>query len=164
MRRRLALALTFASSPFLTAVLPQAAEAAPSAQEVKKETPVYDEAANARAEVAAALARAKKENRRVLIQWGANWCGWCKWLAATMKKDPEVARKLLYEYDVLHVDVGQFNKNLDFAKELGAQFKSIPFLTILDQDGKPLVQQNTEPFELKEEAAGNHHDPKKLVA
>lgn len=127
------------------------------------EPPVYDEAADARKEVAAALLRAKKENRRVLIQWGANWCGWCRWLAGTMRTNAEVSKKLSYEYDVVHVDVGRFDKHMDLAKELGAEFKAIPFLTILGSDGKAVVQQNTEPFETKVDGK-NGHDPKKLLA
>ncbi len=127
-----------------------------------QEAKVYDEAADARPQVAAALAKAKKENQRVLIQWGANWCGWCKWLAGTMKTDRNVSRKLLYEYQVVHVDVGNFDKHIDFAKELGAEFKAIPFLTVLDADGKALVQQNTEPFEVEKDGKQGH-DPKKLV-
>lgn len=145
---------------------PAAPVAAPQDAAAKAaEAPVYDEKADARAMIAAAVAKARKENRRVLIQWGANWCGWCKWLAATMKTDGETRRKLMYEYDVVHIDVGRFDKNIDLARELGAEFKSIPYLTLLDSSGKALVQQPTEPFELKEaDKKGNHHDPKKLVA
>ena len=128
----------------------------------KQETPVYDEKADARQQVAQALAKAKKENQRVLIQWGANWCGWCKWLAATMKSDRGVSHELLYEYQVVHVDVGRFDKHMDLAKELGAEFKAIPFLTLLDADGKPLAQQNTEPFETKVDGKDGH-DAKKLL-
>jgi thiol:disulfide interchange protein len=139
--------------------------AAPQPQKPKiADKPVYDEAADARKDVAAAVAKAKKENRRVLIQWGANWCGWCKWLAGTMRTNGALARELMYEYDVVHVDVGRFDKNMDLAKELGADFKAIPFLTILDADGKALVQQNTEPFETKDESGKGGHDAKKLLA
>ena len=125
--------------------------------------PVYDEKADAKKDVAAALERAKRENKRVLIQWGANWCGWCKWLAGTMKKDGQLARTILYEYEVVHVDVGRFDKHMDLAKELGADFKAIPFLTVLDADGKALVQQNTEPFEAKVDGKDGH-DAKKILA
>jgi thiol-disulfide isomerase/thioredoxin len=76
-----------------------------------------------------------------------------------MRKDADVRRTLTYEYDVVHVDVGCFDKNLDLARSYGAEFKSIPFLTIFAADGSSLAQQNTEAFELKE-----GHDPKKLVA
>jgi thiol-disulfide isomerase/thioredoxin len=133
--------------------------AKPKAQEAQ---PVYDEKADARKDVAAALARAQKENKRVLIQWGANWCGWCKWLAGTMKTNGKLSHKILYEYEVVHVDVGRFDKHMDLAKELGAEFKSIPFLTILAADGKALVQQNTEPFETKVDGKDGH-DAGKLL-
>lgn len=139
------------------------APVAPQPAKKPTEPPVYDEAADARKDVAAALARSKKENRRVLIQWGANWCGWCRWLAGTMRSDPAVRQKLMYEYDVVHVDVGRFDKHMDLAKELGAEFKAIPYLTILGSDGKAVVQQNTEPFETTVDGK-NGHDAKKLVA
>jgi thiol-disulfide isomerase/thioredoxin len=129
----------------------------------KAEPPVYDEKADATKDVAAAVERSKRENKRVLIQWGANWCGWCKWLAGTMKKDSAVRRTLMYEYEVVHVDVGQFDKHMDLAKSLGADFKAIPYLTILDADGKSLVQQNTEPFETNE-GGKQGHDAKKIDA
>lgn len=127
-----------------------------------EEQPVYDEKADANVDVAAAVARAKKENKRVLIQWGANWCGWCKWLSATMKADKDLQRKILYEYEVVHVDVGRFDKHKELAQTLGAEFKSIPYLTILGADGKAIIQQNTEPFEAKIDGKDGH-DPKKLL-
>jgi thiol-disulfide isomerase/thioredoxin len=128
----------------------------------KKEAPVYDESADARADVKAALARAKSENRRVLIQWGANWCGWCRKLHATMATNANLAKKLMYEYDVVRIDVGQFNKNLDLAKELGAEIHAIPYLTVLDADGKALIQQPTDPFEINE-GDTHAHDPAKVL-
>jgi thiol:disulfide interchange protein len=143
-----------------SSLVPAASFAAP--QEKQDAAPVYDEKADARADVQAALARAKKENRRVLIQWGANWCGWCKLLHGTMATDQTLRQKLSYEYDVVHVDVGRFDKNMDLAAELGADFKAIPFVTVLDAGGKALVQQNTEPFETTiDDKQG--HDPKKLL-
>ncbi|MCY2956425.1 MAG: thioredoxin family protein [Planctomycetota bacterium] len=128
------------------------------------EKPVYDVAADARLDVAAAIANARRENHRVLIQWGANWCGWCVKLAGAMRANADVARELKYEYDVVHVDVGKFDKNMDLAKELGADFKGIPYLTILDADGKALVQQDSEAFETKDEKGNGGHDGKLLLA
>jgi hypothetical protein len=79
-----------------------------------------------------------------------------------MAKDRKVAQKLSYEYDVVRIDVGRFDKNMDLAKELGAEFKGIPFLTLLDADGKPLLQQPTEPFETQVDGKPGH-DPQKLL-
>ena len=135
----------------------------PRAQEQQEKPPVYDEKADARADLAAALARAKAHNKRVLVQWGANWCGWCLKLHALCGSDAKIRRKLLYEYEVVRVDVGRFDRNVDLAEELGADFKGngVPFLTVLDADGKPLAQQETGALEVPGEP---RHDPARVLA
>lgn len=69
--------MKFASLPILAilAAAPLALSRAPAQdkQEPKKEKPVFDEKADAKLDVEHALARAKKENKRVLLEWGANW-------------------------------------------------------------------------------------------
>ncbi len=133
---------------------------------------IYDETADARKAIDAALVKAKRENRRVLIQWGANWCGWCHLLHEKFKSDPTIARKLMYEYDVVLVNVSEpgtsrFNKNMDLAKEFGAKFNGIPYLTVLGADGKPIANQDTGPLETKaaegEEKPKPSHDAAKIM-
>lgn len=120
---------------------------------------VYDEKADAKALIDAALASAKRENRRVLIQWGGNWCSWCLLLHNRFTTDKGLAKTLRYEYDVVHVD----SKNADLIKKYGVDLSTagVPFLTVLGADGKVVVNQPTEPFETKE-GGKNGHDPKKL--
>jgi thiol:disulfide interchange protein len=133
------------------------------AQEAQEKPPVYDEKADARAQLAAALARAKTDNKRVLVQWGANWCGWCLKLHELCGSDARIRRKLQYEYEVVRVDVGRFDRNVELAEELGADFKGsgVPFLTVLDADGEPLVQQETGALEVPGEP---RHDPARVLA
>lgn len=154
-----------AASLLLALALPaHAQEAAPPAAAQPAETPVvYDEKADANEQIAAALAKAKKENRRVLIQWGGNWCGWCIRLHTLFDKEAAVRRKLMYEYDVVHVDIGQWNKHMDLAEKYGANLKQhgVPFLTILDADGNVVANQET--GSLEAESNGFHHDPRKVV-
>jgi thiol-disulfide isomerase/thioredoxin len=128
--------------------------------------PIYDEAADARQQIDAALAKARKENRRVLIQWGANWCGWCHLLHDAFRTDDGVKKKLLYEYDVVLVDIGRFDKNTDLATKYGAALKDsgVPFLTVLDDDGKVLANQETGSLEAKTADGKNGHDSAKIVA
>ena len=156
---RLAFA-TFALLPL--APLARAEDPQPAPQK-PAEKPVYDERAVASADIKAAIARAQKENRRVLIQWGANWCVWCRVLHGTMTKDSALSKKLMYEYDVVHVDVGQFDKNKDLAAELGVSLESIPRLTVLDASGKPIAQHDTVAFETEIDGK-QAHDAKKLLA
>jgi len=146
-----------------------AQEAAPG-QEAQKpqqeqQKKLYDEQAEAKEQIASALAKAKKENRRVLIQWGANWCTWCYAMDDQFKKNKDLSRKILYEYDLIHInmsgDIGEKNKLV--AASLGAELRSVPYLTILDADGEAIINQATEPFENTGDLKDGH-DPAKLLA
>lgn len=118
---------------------------------------VYDESADAGKQVDAALAKAAKENQRVLIQWGGNWCPWCIKLHAVFKSDKAIARELMYEYVVVNVDIGRFNKNLDLAEKYRADLKSgVPYLTLLDAKGNVVVNQETGALESKEPGKSEH--------
>ena len=124
----------------------------------KAEVKIYDEKADAKALIETALSSAKRENRRVLIQWGGNWCHWCVLLHKRFQTDPALAKTLRYEYDVVHID----SKNTELMKTYDANPKAgVPFLTVLDADGKVVTNQETDVFETKEDGK-NGHDPKKL--
>jgi thioredoxin-related protein len=126
-------------------------------EEAKK--PVYDEKANAKELIDAALVSAKRENRRVLIQWGGNWCSWCILLHDRFKSDKDLAKTLRYEYDVVYIDS---RSNSELMKKYGADKNDgVPYLTLLDADGKLLINQSTVPFETKIDG-NNGHDPKKI--
>jgi thiol:disulfide interchange protein len=135
------------------------------AQTESKKPPLYDETANGADQIVAALAKAKKDNKRVLIQWGANWCGWCVLLHDLMKRDDGLKHELLYEYEVVKIDMGKFNKHQDLAKKYEAALdkSGIPYLTVLDGDGKVLANQETSPFEVNVDNKQGH-DPAMVLA
>lgn len=134
----------------------------PDAKTVPK---VYDEGADAKKQIAEALAKAGKEHRRVLIQWGGNWCGWCIKLHGLYKSNKDISRKLMYEYDVVYVDAGKNDKNMDLAKSYDATCakEGFPYLTVLDADGKVIANHETGSFENKDQEAKPGHDPAKVL-
>ncbi|MBM3985108.1 MAG: DUF255 domain-containing protein [Planctomycetes bacterium] len=138
--------------------------AAPAVAPAPAKTALYDEAADGRAQIDAALQRATRGNRRVLVQWGGNWCGWCIRLHELSSSDQEIRRKLQYEYDVVHVDIGRWDKHMDLAASYGADLKGhgVPFLTVLAADGSVLANQETGSLEAAGGTPG--HDPAKVLA
>lgn len=135
-------------------------------------TPVYDESADAKSQIAAALAAAKRDHTRVLIQWGGNWCPWCIRMDELMKSDQAIAKAIQYEYKIVHVDCGRPNgKNMVLAAGYGAtgmREHGFPFLTVLDEDGKPIANRETRTLELdghkgQQESLKAGHDPKALL-
>lgn len=156
-------AAAFAQEVPTTPAAPAAPQSKPAEAKKKAARPnIYDEKADAKQQIADAVAKAKKDNRRVLLQWGANWCGWCHLLHDLYKNDKAVAKELLYEYNLVLVDVGQFDKHMELAKELGADLKGtgLPYLTILDADGKALANQETGSLESKDKEKPGHDSAK----
>ena len=100
-------------------------------------TQPYDEGANADAAVTAAFARAGKSHKRVLIDLGANWCVDCIVLANFLKL-PEMQRFMAAHYEVVTVDVGRFNRNLQIPARFGVtkKLEGVPALLIVTPDGK----------------------------
>lgn len=166
------LALAQDKAPSVPAIqIIQPGGAKPSEAQPQK-TPLYDEAADGKKQIEAALAKAKKENQRVLIQWGFNSCHWCQLMHRLYKSDAKLSRELMYEYQVVYVDTGAKGKHMDLAASYGADVKThgFPYLTVLDSTGKAIANQETESLENKDangksvggDQAG--HDPAKMLA
>lgn len=139
---------TVPATPLLAPGAAPTQQAHPAADPQAK---IYDESADARHVIDAALAKAKGENQRVLIQWGANWCGWCRLLHGLFGSDKDVGHELNYEYQVVLVDVGRFDKNIDIATQYGADLKKhgLPYLTVLAANGSVVANQDTGELETK---------------
>jgi len=109
--------------------------------------PLYDERAEARVDIHAALVRASKEHKGVILDFGANWCFDCHVLEGAMRR-PELAPVIEKSFIVVHIDVGRFDKNLDIADEYHVPLKKgIPALAVLDPHGKLLHAQDQGEFE-----------------
>ena len=129
------------------------------AAEAPKTLPdIYDESADAAKQISDAVAQAKKENKRVLLQFGANWCGWCHKLHKLFETDKAVGSKLNSNYVVAMIDVNK-GHNKDLVTKYGGEKLGLPFIVILGADGKQVTVKNT--GELEE---GDHHSPEKVIA
>jgi thiol-disulfide isomerase/thioredoxin len=100
-------------------------------------TAPYDEKADANAAVAAAFARAQVSHKRVLIDLGGNWCGDCIVLANIMQL-PEMKPWLAAHYEMVAVDVGRFDKNLQIPARFGItkRLEGVPSVLIATPQGK----------------------------
>ncbi len=98
----------------------------------------YDESADAKASLQQALARAQAGQRPVLVIFGANWCEDCRALDQSLKQGRNAALMAL-EFEVVKVDVGRFNRNLDVARAYGDPIgKGIPAAVVLSADNRVL--------------------------
>lgn len=115
-----------------------AAPQAPKTDAVKVQAPLplpYDEAGDAHAAVAAAIAKAKTSGKHLLIDFGGNWCPDCRVFSGVLEL-PDVSPAIKRDFEFVSVDVGRFNKNLDIAATYGVTIKAAPTVIILDPSGK----------------------------
>ncbi|UAJ09475.1 thioredoxin family protein [Glacieibacterium megasporae] len=91
----------------------------------------YDTEAVGKVQVDAARKRAKASHKLLLIDLGGNWCPDCRVLAGVMAV-PEVKAFLAKHYEVVTIDIGRRDKNLDVAEAYGASVKGVPMVMIVD--------------------------------
>ena len=108
---------------------------------------LYSETANPTADIAAALAQARREHKRVLLDFGGNWCGDCQLLDIYYRQSPNA--ELLTKYFILvHVNIGHMDKNVDVAKKYNVPInKGVPALAVIDASGKLLYSERAKEFE-----------------
>jgi protein disulfide-isomerase len=91
----------------------------------------YDEAADAKAQIASSVAQAKADHRPVLVVFGANWCPDCRALDLAMKNGRN-AELIASEFRVVKVDVGRFDRNVAIAEKYGVPLKKgIPAVAVV---------------------------------
>ncbi len=100
--------------------------------------PMYNETADAKAEIKLALAQAATTGVPVLVIFGANWCADCKTLDMAIKQGasaPLVAK----DFKVVKVDVGRFDRNVDIAQSYGVPLENgIPAVAVLSPKNQVL--------------------------
>jgi thiol:disulfide interchange protein len=127
-----------------------------AAQSVSQPTPsapaftkkhIYSETAHPTAEIAAALAQAKQQHKRVLLDFGGDWCGDCQVLDIYFHQSPN-DRLLADHFVLVHVWIGHMDANLGVAEKYGVPIsKGVPALAVLDASGKVVYAQATGEFE-----------------
>ncbi len=125
--------------------------------------PLYNPAADPRAQIAAALESAKEDGIRVLLNFGANDDAPSKAFGA-VRRTRELSPFFADEYKGVNVDVGRLDRNLDVAESYGVTLKAgdLPALVVLDADGTVLARTSGAAFRSDADPAA--HDPSKIVA
>lgn len=124
---------------------------------------IYDPRVDAVVLINAAVTRAKSENKRVLLDFGANWCPWCHRLHELFTNDDGVRQQVASGYVVVMIDVNKRHgtaRNAAVNDQYGNPIRlGLPVLVVLDATGLPLVTQETGALE-----KGQGHDPEKVLA
>jgi len=108
---------------------------------------IYPDGAQAEADIAAALAQAAREKKRVLLDFGGNWCGDCQVLEIYFH-DAANRNLLGANYVLVPVNIGHYDENLAIAARYGVPVaKGVPALAVLAPDGTLVYSQRQAEFE-----------------
>lgn len=108
---------------------------------------IYSATANAHADIAAATETARQQHKRIILDFGGNWCGDCQVLDIYFHQEPN-ASIVDKNFVIVHVDIGRMDKNVDVAEKYGVPLKrGVPALAVLDAHGHLLYSQKGGEFE-----------------
>ena len=118
-------------------------------QPAKPDVDLYPPPQDARSEISAALRAAAKDHKRVILVFGGNWCYDCHVLNAAFHS-PQIAPLVNANYHVVHVNIGDGDKNLDIADQYGVPLRQslrVPSLAVLDSNGRVIYSQKNGEFD-----------------
>jgi len=113
---------------------------------------IYDASLDVEKQISEAVAKAKKENKHVLIQIGGNWCNSCIRMHKYFNTEKKVAETIGDNYVYIDVNYEPRNGTLAiFEKYKFPQRMAFPVIIILDQEGDLIHTQNTSLLEKRDE-------------
>jgi thiol:disulfide interchange protein len=108
---------------------------------------LYSESADTALDISAAESVARREHKRILLDFGGNWCGDCQ-LLDLYYQQPSNAAILSKRYVVVHVDVGHMDHNVLVAEKYHVPIrKGVPALAVLDANGRLVYVEGDKEFE-----------------
>ena len=108
---------------------------------------IYPEPTQAHSDISAALHSAAASHKRVILDFGGNWCADCIVLDRYFH-DAQNAPIVKANFVVVHVNIGHMDANVDIAERYGIPLrKGVPALAVLESNGKLLYSQSTGQFE-----------------
>jgi thioredoxin 1 len=118
---------------------------------------IYPSIDSASADIKAALDVARRAHKRVIVDFGGDWCPDCQVLNIYFHQSPNA--DLLSRYFVrVNVNVGRLDANKEIAAGYGVALKGVPALAVLDGNGRVVYAQNTEFSDMR------HLDPSSVTA
>jgi thiol:disulfide interchange protein len=93
-------------------------------------------------DLAAAVVDAKRSHRRIILDVGGEWCGWCHILDRYFAAQPELTTARDRSYVWLKINMSGENKNEAFLAKYPT-INGYPHLFVLEQDGTLLHSQDT---------------------
>lgn len=118
----------------------------------------FDPARDAARDVGRAVAIAKAQGKRVIVDVGGEWCSWCHILDRFVTTHPAVANGIRAHFVWVKVNFSKANRNQALLSRWPA-IEGYPHLFVLDQRGSLVLSQDTGKLE-----SGESYDETRFIA
>jgi thiol:disulfide interchange protein len=108
---------------------------------------IYPDPSQAKTDLAAALKSAALTHKRILLDFGGNWCGDCQVLDLYFH-DPRNLPILEANFVLVHINIGHMDVNQEIAAKYQVPLeRGVPALAVLSEKGALLYSQKGGEFE-----------------
>jgi len=104
---------------------------------------LYPPIPDATKDLNAGIAEARRTHKRVLVDFGGDWCGDCQVLDIYFHQEPN-ADLLAKNFVKVNINIGRIDANVDIAKRCGVDLHGVPALAVLDDHGKVIFAQHNQ--------------------
>ena len=106
----------------------------------------FNPSANPNDDLQKAVAEARKENKRIVLDIGGEWCGWCHEMDAFIARNKDLNELREKNFVWLKINFSEENKNAAFLAKY-PQIKGYPHLYVLETDGTFIRSKDTSELE-----------------
>ncbi len=107
----------------------------------------FDPARDPKTDLKEAVEMATKSGKRIILDIGGEWCGWCVYMDTFFSKNPPLSKIRDDNFIWVKVNMSEQNENKTFLK-LYPEPSGYPHLYILSKTGRLLRSQDTSYLEL----------------
>lgn len=109
---------------------------------------IFDPKVSGEKLVADALSLAKRDDKRILLLFGANWCPWCRQLHRALSDDAAVRAQVNQKFILVYIDANTRNDRVRNAAVIAKygnpiQQHGLPVFVVLDREGNHLTTRET---------------------
>ena len=138
-----------------TSAAPQSVGKSADIKTIEREK--FDPAKNSNDDLQTAIAEATKENKRIVLDVGGEWCGWCLRMDKFLATHADLAKLRDENFVWVKVNMSEENENKEFLAKYPA-VKGYPHLFVLEKDGSLLKSKDTSELE-----DGKSYNPQKFA-
>ncbi len=136
----------FAVSAQKTIEKPETKNLAAQSQTAKIEREKFDPLRNPSADLQTAVAKAQKENKRIILDVGGEWCGWCRLMDNYLIENSELGKLRDKNFVWVKINMSEENENKEFLSKY-PKATGYPHLYVLENDGTLLKSKDTSELE-----------------